>query len=135
MSDQQLCDPRTAVLEYARLRFHTCTDWLSYVQDVKKYCIEAMGADEARRFFQEVAFREVHGMIAELAMQRASIRPTRVITVRMPRELHDALKDEARRRSTTLNRLCIAKLLGSIGGDSTGVLLAADPASIGVGRG
>jgi hypothetical protein len=38
-------------------------------------------------------------------------KPTRVITVRMPRSLHAALKDEAKHRSTSLNQLCVAKLL------------------------
>ncbi|MBM4004525.1 MAG: toxin-antitoxin system HicB family antitoxin [Planctomycetes bacterium] len=38
-------------------------------------------------------------------------KPTRVITVRLPRSLHEALKDEAKNRSTSLNQLCVAKLL------------------------
>jgi predicted HicB family RNase H-like nuclease len=29
----------------------------------------------------------------------------------MPRSLHAALKDEAKHRSTSLNQLCVAKLL------------------------
>jgi predicted HicB family RNase H-like nuclease len=37
---------------------------------------------------------------------------TAVITVRLPRELHAALRDEAAANRTSLNRLCIAKLRG-----------------------
>ncbi len=43
-------------------------------------------------------------------------KPTRVITVRLPRSLHEALKDEAKNRSTSLNQLCVAKLLQVIDG-------------------
>jgi predicted HicB family RNase H-like nuclease len=35
----------------------------------------------------------------------------RVVTVRMPRCLHQALKAEAHRKQTSLNQLCITKLL------------------------
>ena len=34
----------------------------------------------------------------------------RVMTVRMPKKLHEALKDEARSRRTSANRLAVAKL-------------------------
>jgi predicted HicB family RNase H-like nuclease len=36
---------------------------------------------------------------------------TRVITVRLPKSLHDALKAEAHEYRTSMNRLCISKLL------------------------
>jgi len=35
---------------------------------------------------------------------------TRVMTVRMPAALHEALKDEARIRKTSANKLAVAKL-------------------------
>jgi len=36
---------------------------------------------------------------------------TRVITVRLPKGLHDALKTEAHEHHTSVNKLCISKLL------------------------
>ena len=36
---------------------------------------------------------------------------TKVITVRLPKSLHDALKAEAHDHRTSMNRLCISKLL------------------------
>src|SRR5438270_12493441 len=36
---------------------------------------------------------------------------TRVITVRLPSCVHQALKDEAHARATSMNQLCISKLL------------------------
>ncbi len=40
--------------------------------------------------------------------------PTRVITVRLPRSLHLALKDEAQARGTSMNQLCIVKLVQAL---------------------
>ncbi len=40
-----------------------------------------------------------------------SNEPTRVITVRLPESLHEALKAEASDHNTSMNKLCISKLL------------------------
>ena len=40
--------------------------------------------------------------------------PTRVITVRMPKSLHESLRVEAHERHTSMNKLCISKLLQMI---------------------
>ena len=40
-----------------------------------------------------------------------SREPTRVITVRLPRSLHESLKAEAHLHRTSMNQLCISKLL------------------------
>ena len=37
--------------------------------------------------------------------------PTRVITVRLPKSLHETLRTEAHERKTSMNKLCISKLL------------------------
>lgn len=39
----------------------------------------------------------------------------RVITVRLPASLHEALKDEAHNRKVSMNRLCINKLVQEMG--------------------
>jgi hypothetical protein len=39
--------------------------------------------------------------------------PLATVTVRMPRSLHRALRDEAHRRRTSLNRLCVEALAKS----------------------
>lgn len=36
-----------------------------------------------------------------------------VMTIRMPAELHRALKDEAHRQRVSMNQLCITKLQGN----------------------
>ena len=40
--------------------------------------------------------------------------PTRVITIRLPRSLHESLRAEAHVRETSMNKLCIAKLLQAL---------------------
>ena len=40
-----------------------------------------------------------------------SLEPTRVITVRLPKSLHESLRAEAHERRTSMNKLCISKLL------------------------
>jgi predicted HicB family RNase H-like nuclease len=37
--------------------------------------------------------------------------PTKVITVRIPKSLHEALRNEAYEHHTSMNKLCISKLL------------------------
>ena len=43
--------------------------------------------------------------------QAENIEPTRVITVRLPKSLHESLKSEAHDKQTSMNKLCISKLL------------------------
>ena len=43
-------------------------------------------------------------------MSDQATKQTKVITVRMPDSLHEALKKEAQERNTSMNKLCIAKL-------------------------
>ena len=54
-------------------------------------------------------------MVAALRNKKGSgadgHEPTRVITVRLPKSLHEALRAEAHDHKTSMNKLCIAKLL------------------------
>ncbi len=43
-------------------------------------------------------------------------RPLRVVTIRMPRQLHEELKHAAHDRRVSLNQLCVAALTETIGG-------------------
>jgi predicted HicB family RNase H-like nuclease len=40
--------------------------------------------------------------------------PTRVITVRLPKSIHEALRAEAHSRQISMNKLCITKLLRTL---------------------
>ncbi|MGM0490143.1 MAG: toxin-antitoxin system HicB family antitoxin, partial [Planctomycetota bacterium] len=57
---------------------------------------------------------EIQSMLARLRQQsdRGETRePIRVITVRLPQSLHEALQAQANLHQTSMNKLCISKLL------------------------
>jgi predicted HicB family RNase H-like nuclease len=67
-------------------------------------------------FEQTEAYQEIQQMLRKLrersvAPTGGSQEPTRVITVRLPRSLHEALRAEAHEHQTSMNKLCISKLL------------------------
>jgi hypothetical protein len=71
---------------------------------------------ETRAEFERTpAYGELKRMLEEIRQrngQRSSTEDaTRVITVRLPKALHEALKSEAHLRQTSMNQLCITKLL------------------------
>ena len=71
-------------------------------------------------FKQTDSYQEILRMLAILREQGPAAletaEPTRVITVRLPKSLHDSLKDEAYEHRTSMNKLCISKLLQFIDG-------------------
>ena len=57
---------------------------------------------------------QIHRMVAELrkvAPPKDLAEETQVITVRIPKSMHEALRIEAFEHHTTMNKLCISKLL------------------------
>lgn len=83
--------------------------------------------DAAWKLFEQSAeYREIQRMLAELRANDADLpggprEPQRVITVRLPKSLHEALRAESHKRLTSINRLCIAKLLQPIDDELVGV--------------
>jgi len=67
------------------------------------------------QFEQSEEFTKIQHMLAKLRERRGdaaeSKEPTRVITVRLPKSLHESLRTEAHERHTSMNKLCISKLL------------------------
>lgn len=66
-------------------------------------------------FEQTEAYAGILQMLTNLR-ERARLapdheEPTRVITVRLPKSLHEALRAEAHDHRTSMNQLCISKLL------------------------
>ena len=64
---------------------------------------------------QSEEYAQIQAMVAKLREkskhQTESNEPTRVITVRLPKSLHESLRAEAHHRRTSMNQLCISKLL------------------------
>jgi predicted HicB family RNase H-like nuclease len=66
-------------------------------------------------FEQTEAYTEIQRMLTKLRKCEAPAEPphevTKVITVRLPKSLHEALRAEAHEHQTSMNKLCISKLL------------------------
>jgi predicted HicB family RNase H-like nuclease len=102
--------------------FRQGPDWVTFLREV-------LGEDGVvRRLFrtpEAVAefekspeYAQIQQMLAALRSRREDPNnerePTRVITVRLPKTLHELLRAEAHRKQTSMNKLCIAKLLQAI---------------------
>ena len=106
------------VLNVARQLFQEKPDWVTFFR-------ETLGVKGAARavfpsqvdyvqFEQSKEFLDIQKMVASLRTRKAAgskNEPTRVITVRLPESLHEALKAEASDHNTSMNKLCISKLL------------------------
>jgi predicted HicB family RNase H-like nuclease len=77
-------------------------------------------ADAYAEFQETREYTELQQMLAKLRDRNGQRQPppadeiTRVITVRLPKSLHTSLKNEAHARKTSMNSLCISKLLQTI---------------------
>lgn len=111
------------VFQVANTLFEQHPDWVTFFREV-------LGIDGLiRKAFPSVdslaEFEKTHHYIAIQQMlvklrERSAAggdgqEPTRVITVRLPKSLHESLRTEAHERHTSMNKLCISKLLQVIG--------------------
>jgi hypothetical protein len=108
-------------LRVAGEMFRQGPDWVTFLREV----LGVGGAvrnlfpthEELAWFEQTEEYAEVQHMVAQLRTQVVATtagddkEPTRVITVRLPKSLHELLRKEAHDRSTSMNKLCISKLL------------------------
>ena len=112
-------DRKHTAQRIANEMFHQQPDWITFFREV-------LGVDGLlRKLFaspEELAAFEKTAEYSEIQLLLARLRertgaaadgkePTRVITVRLPKSLHEALKTEAHDRKTSMNQLCISKLL------------------------
>jgi predicted HicB family RNase H-like nuclease len=109
---------REAAQRIAVEMFQQQPDWITFFREV-------LGVDGlVRKLFstpEELAEFEQTAEYAEIQLMLAKLRergswaegkePTRVITVRLPKSLHESLRAEAHDRKTSMNQLCISKLL------------------------
>src|SRR6056297_101322 len=72
-------------------------------------------ADEMREFEQTPQFAEMLEMTAAVRSKDSGkgdeLEPQKMITVRLPKSQHEAMKAEAAEHETSINKLCISKLL------------------------
>lgn len=72
--------------------------------------------EELAEFKNTEAYTDIQRMLQKLRDKKDAAvnpdeEPTSVITVRIPKSLHEALRDEAYEHRTSMNKLCISKLL------------------------
>ena len=99
--------------------FRRDPDWVTFYREV-------LGVDgvidqlfetfnQRCEFEKSEEFSKIQQMLARLRErsrgQKQPDEPTRVITVRLPQSLHESLRHEAHNHKTSMNKLCISKLL------------------------
>lgn len=113
-------EPRQEVFRVASDLYHQNPDWVTFFREV-------LGLDGIiRQVYQDPAalnhfestdeYQQIQQMLAKLREREGEgpggpKEPTRVITVRLPKSLHESLRAEAHERHTSMNKLCISKLL------------------------
>ncbi len=110
------------VLRVAEAAFAATGSWVAFYR-------EMLGADGVvrklfptsetmRQFEKSSEFAELQEMVAAMRSQDNSkgdaAEPERMITIRLPKSLHDSLKNEAEELNLSINKLCISKLLQRI---------------------
>ena len=107
------------VLRIASELFRQGPDWVTFFREVLG--VDGVvrkvftNQDELTKFEQTPEYADIQQMIAKLRERNGDPadgrEPTRVITVRLPKSLHESLRTEAHERKTSMNKLCISKLL------------------------
>ena len=99
--------------------FRQGPDWVTFFREVLG--VEGIirrvytTPQELEDFETSEEYAEIQQMVAKLREKSGSQtddkEPTRVITVRLPKSLHESLRAEAHEKRTSMNKLCISKLL------------------------
>jgi predicted HicB family RNase H-like nuclease len=127
--DKHGADKAQEVLRIAQQIYDQDPDWVTFFREVL-----GLGG-VMRRAYPETAdlnhfertreYGQLQGMLSRLRERGRGKpnrqEPLRVITVRMPKSLHDSLRAEAHERRTSMNKLCIAKLLQMVDGEMVAV--------------
>lgn len=110
------------MLRVAEAAFAATGSWVAFYR-------EMLGADGVvrklfptsetmRQFEKSSEFAELQEMVAAMRSQDNSkgdaAEPERMITIRLPKSLHDSLRIEAEELNLSINKLCISKLLQRI---------------------
>ncbi|MEO2049860.1 MAG: toxin-antitoxin system HicB family antitoxin [Pirellulales bacterium] len=115
-------EKRRSIRSQANQRFSQHPDWVTFYREVLG--INGVirqnfpDAQTLASFEKTEEYADIQQMLAKLRekgrTQVSEQEPTRVITVRMPKSLHESLRVEAHERHTSMNKLCISKLLQMI---------------------
>ena len=107
------------VLRVAEKLFEADPDWVTFFREVLGIDGVVRKAyptfEELTAFEKTEEFDRIQKMVVRLREKKnasdTESEPTRVITVRLPSSMHEYLKSEAHDLHTSMNKLCISKLL------------------------
>jgi predicted HicB family RNase H-like nuclease len=107
------------VLRAAHDLFVQNPDWVTFYREVLglhgSVRLRFSSREALAEFEQTEEYQEIQHMLRKLRERAVSVgnpqEPTRVITVRLPKSLHEALRAEAHEHQTSMNKLCISKLI------------------------
>ena len=110
------------ILRVAQDAFSKTGNWVAFYREIlgSNGIVRQLypDTDERRKFEATETFAELQEMLAALRSHDPSksdaAEPERMITIRIPKSLHDALKDESEEMTLSINKLCISKLLQHI---------------------
>ena len=110
------------LLQVAERLCQQSPDWVTFFREVMG--IDGVirrtfpNFDDLTAFERSEEFSQIQKMLVKLRENKATAdsesEPTRVITVRLPKSMHEYLRTEAHDLRTSMNKLCISKLLQMI---------------------
>lgn len=110
------------LLQVAERLCQQSPDWVTFFREVMG--IDGVirrtfpNFDDLTEFERSEEFAQIQKMLVKLRESKATAdtesEPTRVITVRLPKSMHEYLRTEAHDLRTSMNKLCISKLLQMI---------------------
>ena len=112
------------VFQVASHSFQKTPDWVTFFREimgVNGLIRRSFDNTESLAAFEKSEeYSTIQQMLVKLRGQNTPIaedgkEATRVITVRLPESLHESLRIEAHEHHTSMNKLCISKLLQLIG--------------------
>jgi len=107
-------------LAKARELYEEGLDWRAFNREVlgANGLVRQMLPDEEYEAFENTPeFAKIHELMSKLrekSEKKKESEPVRVITVRLPQSVHETLRAEAHGFNTSMNQLCIAKLVRMI---------------------
>ena len=109
------------VLQVAKELHARKPDWVTFFRETLGVSGAARSVfpqqEDYVKFEQSQEFTEIQQLVATLRTRKSASgknEATRVITVRLPESLHESLKAEAADHNTSMNKLCISKLLQAL---------------------
>jgi len=127
LNSMNTADQYDQIMNYARRLYAERPDWSHFFRDVlgiRGIVRRTLGSEsEVSHFEQSEDYLDLLKMLTSLRMHETGTveaiepEPTKVITVRLPKSVHERLRDEAFQRRTSMNKLCISKLVQYINDD------------------